>query len=102
MFCFQLMCIIVSEESDIAAFKDYQPSAEDSSVSAPATTAAPPAAPTPAVPTPAVVPTAAAPTPAPAAVSLPPPAPGSMIFASPFAKKIAIEKGVDLAVSNSL
>jgi len=38
--------------------------------------------------------------------SAPPPAfsppPGGMIFASPFAKKIAAEKGVDLAVSNKI
>ncbi|KAF2354850.1 Dihydrolipoyllysine-residue acetyltransferase component of pyruvate dehydrogenase complex [Trinorchestia longiramus] len=90
----KLLCIIVNNEADVAAFADYQPSAEDSSAPAPA--AAPPAAAPPAPPvTPAAPPPPVAA--APVAAAAAPPAPGAMIFASPFAKKVAAEKGVDLA-----
>ena len=81
-------------ESDVAAFKDYKPSAD----------AAPPAAPSPPPPTPAPAapaPAPAAPVPAPAAAPVPVPvSSGGFVYASPRAKKIAADKGVDLAVSN--
>ncbi|KAA0203648.1 hypothetical protein HAZT_HAZT006459 [Hyalella azteca] len=82
-----LLCIIVSSEADIAAFKDYQPT-EGDSAAAPAAVAPATATPSPTLPPPPTAPPAA---------HTPPPAPGAMIFASPFAKKVAAEKGVDLA-----
>lgn len=96
----KLMCIIVSSEADVAAFKDYVPSASDDQPpqgSGPAAaTPSPPPAPevkvsTPATPSPAKL------TPPPA--SLPPasaPSAGSRVFATPLAKTLAAEKGVDL------
>lgn len=93
----QLLCIIVSTEEDIAAFKDYQPTAADSAgTMAPSAPVAAPPAPTPAAAIPPP-PAAAAPPPPPPASTSAPPAPGAMIFASPFAKKVANEKGMDLA-----
>ncbi|XP_044077433.1 dihydrolipoyllysine-residue acetyltransferase component of pyruvate dehydrogenase complex, mitochondrial [Siniperca chuatsi] len=73
------LCIIVEKESDIAAFKDYVETGV-AEVSTP-----PPA------PAPAAAPAAAAPSPAPAAA----PRKGR-VFASPLAKKLAAEKGIDL------
>lgn len=92
----QLLCIIVSDEKDVAAFKDYKPTEE---AAAPAAAAAPPTPP-PAAPAPTPV---AAPPP-PAAPAAPPPpapaaAPGSFVFASPSARKLSADKNIDLAVS---
>ncbi|XP_061606827.1 dihydrolipoyllysine-residue acetyltransferase component of pyruvate dehydrogenase complex, mitochondrial [Phyllopteryx taeniolatus] len=85
------LCIIVEKESDIAAFKDYVETgvAEISTPPpAPAPAAAPVAAALPPVPqpaaTPSVTPVAAAPR-------------KGRVFASPLAKKLAAEKGFDLA-----
>lgn len=79
------LCIIVEKESDIKAFADYVETG---------VAASPPAAPTPvAIPPPAAAP--AAPTPAPAAPSAA--ARKGRVFASPLAKKLAAEKGIDLA-----
>lgn len=79
------LCIIVEKESDIKAFADYVETG---------VAASPPAAPTPvAIPPPAATP--AAPTPAPAAPSAA--ARKGRVFASPLAKKLAAEKGIDLA-----
>ncbi|RXG53916.1 Dihydrolipoyllysine-residue acetyltransferase [Armadillidium vulgare] len=97
----KLLCIIVSKESDIAAFKDYTPSEEDSKPfsSAAPTPPSPPSAPsTPRPPPPVTAPLPSTPLPA---VSLPPPVSGGapstgIVFASPYAKKIASEKGIDL------
>nr|CAD7439492.1 unnamed protein product [Timema bartmani]CAD7456365.1 unnamed protein product [Timema tahoe] len=84
----KLVCIIVENEADIAAFKDYIDTAEA------------------AVPTP--IPEAPTPTPAPAPAqasaatpTTPPLSPseaptGSRIYASPLAKKLAAEKGIPL------
>ena len=83
----QLVAILVEDEDDVAAFKDYVPD----NASAPEPAAAP----------------AAEPTPAPVATSRPatsvqstPAAPaqpsGDRIFASPLAKKLATESGIDL------
>jgi len=62
--CWQMVCIVVPNESDVAAFKDYTPSADEApapptpaAASAPAT---PPAQPTPAAAAPS--PTASYPT----------------------------------------
>lgn len=89
---FQLVCIIVENESDVAAFKDY---VDDTPASAPA----------PAAPKPKPVAAATAPPPpkpaAPKATATPKSAPikiGSRILASPLAKRLAAEKGLDLSV----
>ncbi|XP_010773292.1 dihydrolipoyllysine-residue acetyltransferase component of pyruvate dehydrogenase complex, mitochondrial-like [Notothenia coriiceps] len=77
------LCIIVERESDIAAFKDYVETGVTD-------VAAPPPAPAPAA-------APAAPSPAPAAAA-PPAAPRKgRMFASPLAKKLAADKGIDLA-----
>ncbi|XP_034244998.1 dihydrolipoyllysine-residue acetyltransferase component of pyruvate dehydrogenase complex, mitochondrial [Thrips palmi] len=88
----KLVCIIVENESDIAAFKDYK----DDGSSAPAPPKAAPAAP---APTPSPAPRAAAPPPPPSApsVSIPAPGAGDRVYASPLAKRLAAEKGLSLA-----
>ncbi|XP_051537755.1 dihydrolipoyllysine-residue acetyltransferase component of pyruvate dehydrogenase complex, mitochondrial-like [Myxocyprinus asiaticus] len=80
------LCIIVEKESDISAFADYVETG---------VAASPPPAPTPVVaPLPAAAPAAPTPAPAPA----PPAAPRKgRVFASPLAKKLAAEKGIDIA-----
>ncbi|KAK7926123.1 hypothetical protein WMY93_008433 [Mugilogobius chulae] len=81
------LCIIVEKESDIAAFKDYVETGV-AEVSTP-----PPPAPAPA---PAAAPVA--PTPVPAAAAAVPAAPRKgRLFVSPLAKKLAAEKGIDVA-----
>uniref|UniRef100_A0A8P4K3A6 Acetyltransferase component of pyruvate dehydrogenase complex n=1 Tax=Dicentrarchus labrax TaxID=13489 RepID=A0A8P4K3A6_DICLA len=76
------LCIIVEKESDIAAFKDYvETGVADVSTPPPAPTAAP---------------VAAAPTSAPAAAA-PAASRKGRVFASPLAKKLAADKGIDLA-----
>ncbi|XP_042884194.1 dihydrolipoyllysine-residue acetyltransferase component of pyruvate dehydrogenase complex, mitochondrial-like [Penaeus japonicus] len=96
----KLLCIVVSEEGDIAAFKDYKPTEEDVAAAAPA--APPPAAAAP--PPPPPPPVAAAPPPPPP----PPPSPvaapaaapvtqGGFVYASPYAKTLASERNIDLA-----
>ncbi|XP_078047326.1 dihydrolipoamide S-acetyltransferase muc isoform X3 [Augochlora pura] len=86
----KLVCIIVSDESSVAAFKDFK---DDSPAAPPpAAAAAAPAAPSP-VPS-APPPTPAAP-PSPAAAKLPA-ASGERIYASPLAKRLAAEKGLSL------
>ncbi|XP_055792932.1 dihydrolipoyllysine-residue acetyltransferase component of pyruvate dehydrogenase complex, mitochondrial-like [Salvelinus fontinalis] len=76
------LCIIVEKESDIAAFRHYVEAA-GADVSTPPPAPAPVVAPTPAAASPAHV--------APAT-----PRKGR-VFASPLAKKLAAEKGIDLA-----
>lgn len=85
------MCIIVENESDIAAFKDF---VDDTSVGASVPTAPstkPASAPIPPTPKP-TVPKAEAP---PQSVPF---QTGSRILASPLAKRLATEKGLDLSV----
>ncbi|XP_030361208.1 dihydrolipoyllysine-residue acetyltransferase component of pyruvate dehydrogenase complex, mitochondrial [Strigops habroptila] len=89
------LCIIVEKESDIPAFADYQPTAV-ADIKAQAPPAPPP-------PPPVVATPAAAPPPQPAVPSTPavptaglPPRKGRVLV-SPLAKKIAAEKGIDLA-----
>lgn len=78
------LCIIVEKESDIAAFKDYV----ETGVAEVSTPPPPPA--------PAAAPAAAAPGPAAAAAAPAAPRKGR-VFASPLAKKLAADKGIDLA-----
>lgn len=87
----EVIAITVEEEEDIAKFKDYQPSASESS--------APPAKETPAPPPPKKeVAEEPAREPEPK-VSKPsaPPSSGDRIFASPLARKLAEEKNVNLS-----
>ncbi|XP_039474493.1 dihydrolipoyllysine-residue acetyltransferase component of pyruvate dehydrogenase complex, mitochondrial [Oreochromis aureus] len=78
------LCIIVEKESDIAAFKDY---VETGVVEV----STPP-------PAPVAAPAAASPSPAPPAAAAAPAAPRKgRVFVSPLAKKLAAEKGIDLA-----
>lgn len=90
----KLLCIIVSEEDDIASFKNYVPTAADDeviggSVSAPSPSVPPPPPPP---PKPVAVLLESSPTPVAAAPSLP----GARLFATPFARKLAADKGIDL------
>lgn len=82
----KLLCIIVGDEASVAAFKNYT---GDDSVEVAAAPAAPePVAEAPAPPAAPTLPTAA-----PAA----PQAPAGRVVASPLAKSIAAEKGINLA-----
>ena len=89
------LCIIVQDVGDISKFESYEPSVAESeapSAPPPATPVAPPPPP----------PQAAAPTPAPTPVTqspIPPAKSGesTRAFASPAAKKLAAEKGIDLS-----
>ncbi|KAL3889484.1 hypothetical protein ACJMK2_001842 [Sinanodonta woodiana] len=106
-----LLCIIVENEGDLAAYKDYTPQPGDdqkfgaqsdvatpppAAMAPPSTPPAPPALPKApvAVPPPKSIPVSQAP-PTP---KVAPPA-GGRIFATPYAKTLAAEKGVDLSVS---
>jgi len=97
----KLLCIIVENQEDVAKFKDFvddgssSAAAPPAAVPAPSTPAAAPAAPPPAAAA-APAPPPAAPTPAKAA-----PRSGDRVFASPAAKRVAAEKGVDLALIKS-
>ncbi|KAK6317641.1 hypothetical protein J4Q44_G00130410 [Coregonus suidteri] len=84
------LCIIVEKESDIAAFSDYVETA-GAEVSTP-----PPAPPPASAPVAAPTPAAPLPTPSPATVAPATPRKGR-VFASPLAKTLAAEKGIDLA-----
>ncbi|XP_031850010.1 dihydrolipoamide S-acetyltransferase muc isoform X2 [Nomia melanderi] len=84
----KLVCIIVSDEGSVAAFKDFK----DDSAAAPPPPAAAPAAPTPAPSTPPPSPVTP---PTPAAAKLPTSS-GDRIYASPLAKRLALEKGLSL------
>merc|ERR1719430_1857452 len=79
----KLLCIIVEEQEDVAKFADFDASS--------AVEAAAPAAPAPAAPAPA------APAAAPAPVQRSAPVAGGKVFASPAAKRVAAEKGIDLS-----
>lgn len=89
----RLVCIIVSDESSVAAFKDFK---DDAAAAPPPAAAAPAPSPPPAAP--AAAPAApAAPVAAPAK-TLPTPSVSSegRIYASPLAKRLAAEKGLSL------
>lgn len=91
----QIVCVIVSEEGDVAAFKDFQPPEDD----------APPPTPPPKAEEPSAAPPPSAPS-APPPSAPPPLAPmagaAGRVFASPFAKTVAAEKGVDLTVRHKV
>ncbi|XP_077260873.1 dihydrolipoamide S-acetyltransferase muc isoform X3 [Temnothorax americanus] len=84
----KLVCIIVQDESNVPAFKDFK---EDTVAVSPPTPAAP------AVPTPPPTPAPAAQT-TPVTVKVPSIAPpsGERIYASPLARRLAAEKGLSL------
>jgi len=90
----KLLCIIVEDQADVEKFKDF---VDDGAGEAPPAAKAPP--PAAAAPPPPPPKAAAAP---PKATSAPPPprpqAPvaGGRVFASPAAKRVAAEKGIDL------
>ncbi|XP_051175324.1 dihydrolipoyllysine-residue acetyltransferase component of pyruvate dehydrogenase complex, mitochondrial isoform X2 [Leptopilina boulardi] len=86
----KLVCIIVSDQASVAAFKDFK----DDGSSDVAPTSSPSSAPTPAAAPPTPAP--AAPKSAPIAPPSPPVSAGDRIFASPLAKKLAAEKGLSL------
>ncbi|XP_023172756.2 dihydrolipoyllysine-residue acetyltransferase component of pyruvate dehydrogenase complex, mitochondrial isoform X2 [Drosophila hydei] len=102
----KLVCIIVPDESSIAAFKNFVDSGGPAAPAAAAAPAAPPppppaaaAAPAPAAAAPAAPPPAAAPSPpapAPAAASG-----GGRVYASPMAKKLAETKQLRLQAAPS-
>ncbi|XP_022083358.1 dihydrolipoyllysine-residue acetyltransferase component of pyruvate dehydrogenase complex, mitochondrial-like isoform X2 [Acanthaster planci] len=96
-----LLCIIVENESDIPAFKDFEDSGEIIGSTAEEEKPAPP--PPPPKPAPATPPPPSPPSPPPAAKPVPPPvppmpspAPGQRVFASPLAKRLAAERGINL------
>jgi len=86
--CRQALCVIVKSQDDVKAFVNYQLS-DAAGVSAAPPPAAPAAAPAP----PQAAPAAAAP-----AMAAPLTGDGRIV-ASPFAKKLAADKGIDLRVS---
>lgn len=88
----KLVCIIVQDEANVAAFKDFT----DDTVAAPPPAPAAPVAPAPPPPTPAARPMAP---PAPAPTKVPSIAPpGERVYASPLARRLAAEKGLSLQV----
>ena len=92
------MCIIVENEEDVAAFKDYQPPADEATptaLSAPAAEAAP-SQPPPPSPPPQATPTPSTPPPPAAARGA-----AGRIFASPFAKTLAAEQSINLQVCDA-
>lgn len=95
----KLVCIIVSKEADVAAFKDYVPKPEDDQLVGGAPKPAPPpaaAAPPPPPPPPQAAAPPPPPPPPPAAAPPPPQVGGERVFASPLAKNLAAQQGVDL------
>ncbi|XP_012282508.1 dihydrolipoyllysine-residue acetyltransferase component of pyruvate dehydrogenase complex, mitochondrial [Orussus abietinus] len=98
----KLVCIIVPDKNSVDAFKDYKDDGVASASPAPPAPAAPAPAPptpapsTPAPPAPPAPPVAAAP---PKPATAPPPAvskTGDRVYASPLAKRLAAEKGLNL------
>lgn len=90
------MAIIVEEEADIVAFKDYVPTDDGEDTASAAEPA--PSAPTPAAaPSPPAVTPAAAPMQAAAPILAVSPVPGSRVLASPLARVTAANAGVALS-----
>jgi pyruvate dehydrogenase E2 component (dihydrolipoamide acetyltransferase) len=84
----KLVCIIVPSADDVAAFKDFQ------DTEGPAAAAAPKAAPKPSADK---APPPSAPSAPVAAAAAPPPPAGGRVFASPLARALAGEKGIDIS-----
>lgn len=89
----KLVCIIVSDEGSVAAFKNFK---DDGASAAPAA-AAPAAAAAP--PTPAAAPPRPASAPPPSSAPVSSVAQGDRVFVTPLARRIASEQGLNLAVS---
>lgn len=87
----KLVCIIVENEGDIAAFKDFK---DDGPAAAPSKGAAPPVAPPPGAPTPAAA-APAAPAAAPVGAVGAPDASGR-VYVSPMAKRLAEQRNIRL------
>lgn len=92
----KLLCIIVENESDVAAFKDFVPSQSDSASPGAAGKKSPASAPAPSSPSPTVTTTPSTPS-TPAVSQLSRPSTGGRLFASPLAKRLAAEQGLDLS-----
>ncbi|KAG8229871.1 hypothetical protein J437_LFUL008261 [Ladona fulva] len=99
----KLVCIIVENEEDVAAFKDYKDTGEAAgppkaaaAPPPPSPSAAPPMPPPPPPPPSPVVPPPTVAPPTPAATT-----PGGRVFASPLARRLAAEKGLDLGAVGS-
>ncbi|CAN8003642.1 unnamed protein product, partial [Ixodes pacificus] len=95
----KLLCILVSDEADVAAFKDFvddgtaAPTAQPKAAAAPAAPAPAPAPAAAPAPAPALTPT----TPIPSMAGAPAAGVGGRLFASPLAKRLAAEQGLNLA-----
>lgn len=86
----KLVCIIVSDEGSIAAFKDFKDDSSSTVTPAASAPSPPPATPKPSSPPPPV-----ASTPVSAPIQQ-----GDRVFATPLARKLASEKGLSLQVYN--
>ncbi|KAJ9597833.1 hypothetical protein L9F63_011328, partial [Diploptera punctata] len=94
-FFLQLVCIITENEADVAAFKDFKDDSPAVPAGKPATAAPDSTSPPP--PKPSAAPAPAPPSPPPPPSSSKPVTAGERVFASPLARRIAGEKGLDLA-----
>ena len=101
----KLLCIIVENQEDVAKFKDFVDDGSSAAAApspaaapAPAAAAPAPAAPPPPPPPPAPAAAQAAAAPAVAAAATSRPSSGGRPFASPAAKKLAAERGLDLTL----
>ena len=101
----KLLCIIVENQEDVAKFKDFVDDGSSAAAApspaaapAPAAAAPAPAAPPPPPPPPAPAAAQAAAAPAVAAAATSRPSNGGRPFASPAAKKLAAERGIDLTL----
>ena len=101
----KLLCIIVENQEDVAKFKDFVDDGSSAAAApspaaapAPAAAAPAPAAPPPPPPPPAPAAAQAAAAPAVAAAATSRPSSGGRPFASPAAKKLAAERGIDLTL----
>ena len=90
----KLLCIIVSSKEDVEKFKDFKDDGSVAKVEAAESSAKEAPPPT---PTTSSAPAASPPPPQPSTTMAPPRAAGPKPFASPAAKKLALERGVDLA-----
>ncbi|MBL4693728.1 MAG: pyruvate dehydrogenase complex dihydrolipoamide acetyltransferase [Magnetovibrio sp.] len=91
-----LIALMLEEDEDASVLDNYEPSPTTTSSSDPTVTEATPASTPPASTPPASTPPASTP-PAPAAPAPAAPKSGSRIIASPLARRIAADKGLDLA-----
>lgn len=90
----KIVCVIVESEDDVAAFKDYVPSGESLISKAPTPPSSQESQPSQKPKEKSAPPRTSsmqAPVATPAAIS-----PGGRVFASPYAKKLAKEKGIDI------